>query len=51
MKTLFIALIISVLIVAVLITLLIRQEQQSMLKLRNLFISVVRKFDSWQMMR
>lgn len=51
MKTLFFALVISVFIVALIISLLVRQEQRNMYRFKDLCIRLVQKFDSWQMMR
>lgn len=51
MKTLFFTLVISVLIVAIVVSFLVRQEQKSMYRFKDLCIRLVQKFDSWQMMR
>lgn len=51
MKTLFFTLVIAVLIVAIIVSLLVRQEQKSMYRFKDLCIRLVQKFDSWQMMR
>jgi hypothetical protein len=51
MKTFFFAVVISVLVIALIVTLLIRQEQQSMYRLKDVCIRLMQKFDSWQMMR
>ncbi|WP_168208887.1 hypothetical protein [Chitinophaga sp. XS-30] len=51
MKTLFFTLVISVLIIAVIVSLLINQEEKNMYRFKDLCIRLVQKFDSWQMMR
>lgn len=51
MKTLFFTLVISVLIIAVIVSLLINREEKSMYRFKDLCIRLVQKFDSWQMMR
>lgn len=51
MKTLFFTLVLSVFLIALVVSLLIRQEQKSMYRFKDLCIRLVQKFDSWQMMR
>lgn len=51
MKTLFFTLVISVLIIAVIVSLLINQEEKNMYRFKDLCIRLVQKFDSWQIMR
>lgn len=51
MKTFFFAVVLSVLVIALIVTVLIRQEQQSMYRLKDVCIRLMQKFDSWQMMR
>ncbi|WP_177230355.1 hypothetical protein [Chitinophaga sp. CF118] len=51
MKTSSFILLLCVLFVALLLTFLVRKEQRSINKLSNTFIRLLRKFDSWQMMR
>lgn len=51
MKTFFLAVVISVLVIALIVTVLIRQEQKSMYHLKDVCIRLMQKFDSWQMMR
>ncbi|QJB30293.1 hypothetical protein HF324_02605 [Chitinophaga oryzae] len=49
MKTLFIILILMALLAAVIATFIIRREQEN--NIGNKFLRLIRKFDSWQMMR
>lgn len=49
MKTLFIILFVTVLIAAFIATYFIRKEQEN--SIGNKFLRLIRKFDSWQMMR
>ncbi|WP_212003478.1 hypothetical protein [Chitinophaga sp. HK235] len=49
MKTLFIILFLAVLLAAVIATILIRKEQEN--NVGNKFLRLIKKFDSWQMMR
>ncbi|MBC9913297.1 hypothetical protein [Chitinophaga varians] len=49
MKTLFIILVLIALIAAVIATYMIRREQEN--NIGNKFLRLIRKFDSWQMMR
>jgi len=51
MKTLCLLLLMVVLSVALLVTFIVNREQRSMNRLGNTFIDLIRKFDSWQMMR
>lgn len=51
MKALFFTLVLSVLIIALIVTLLIRREQRDMHRFKDLCIRIMQKFDSWQMMR
>lgn len=51
MKTLCLMLLIVVLSVALLVTFLVNREQRSMTRLGDTFTKLLRKFDSWQMMR
>lgn len=51
MKTVFFTLVIAVLIVALVVTFLVGQEQRDMHRFKNVFIRLMQKFDSWQMMR
>lgn len=49
MKTLFIILVLMALLAAVIATYVIRREQEN--NIGNKFLRLIRKFDSWQMMR
>lgn len=49
MKTLFIILVIVAVLAAVIATYIIRREQEN--NIGNKFLRLIRKFDSWQMMR
>ncbi|NSL87431.1 hypothetical protein [Chitinophaga solisilvae] len=49
MKILCLILIVTVLFVAAIATYLIRREQQN--NIGNKFLRLIRKFDSWQMLR
>ncbi|MBC9929587.1 hypothetical protein HGH92_00955 [Chitinophaga varians] len=49
MKTLFIILVLIALVAAVIATYMIRREQEN--NIGNKFLRLIRKFDSWQMMR
>ncbi|SKA31704.1 hypothetical protein SAMN04488128_103526 [Chitinophaga eiseniae] len=49
MKTLFIILVLMALLAAVIATFVIRREQEN--NIGNKFLRLIRKFDSWQMMR
>jgi hypothetical protein len=51
MKLLFFTLVISVLVVALLVTYMVKREQTSMYRFKDLFIRMMQKFDAWQMMR
>ncbi|UYQ94785.1 hypothetical protein MKQ68_06730 [Chitinophaga horti] len=51
MKLLFFSLVFSVLMVALLITYIVKREQASMYRFKDLFIRLMQKFDAWQMMR
>ena len=51
MKTLSIILLLIMLVGAILVTYLVKKEQRSMNRLSGRFIDLIRKFDSWQMMR
>lgn len=51
MKTLCLLLLMVVLSAALLVTFLVNKEQRSMSRLGNTFTDLIRKFDSWQMMR
>lgn len=51
MKLLFFTLVISVLAVALLVTYMVKREQTSMYRFKDLFIRMMQKFDAWQMMR
>lgn len=51
MKTISFILLLAVLSVVLIITFLVKKEQRSMNRLSNNLINLVRKFDSWQMMR
>lgn len=49
MKTLFIILVLMALLAAIIATYVIRREQEN--NIGNKFLRLIRKFDSWQMMR
>lgn len=49
MKTLFIILVLVALLAAIIATYVIRREQEN--NIGNKFLRLIRKFDSWQMMR
>lgn len=51
MKTICLILLMAVLCIALIATFLVNKEQRSMSKISNTFIKLIRKFDSWQMMR
>ena len=51
MKTVFFTLVIAVLIVALVVTFLVSQEQRDMHRFKNVFIRMMKKFDSWQVLR
>ncbi|WP_346320198.1 hypothetical protein [Chitinophaga sp. YIM B06452] len=51
MKTVFFTLVIAVLIVALVVTYLVSQEQRDMRRFKDIFIRLMQKFDSWQVMR
>ncbi len=48
MKTLFIGIVVSVLLIAVIIVLLVKQEQRDMRRLRDTCIGFSRHLESWQ---
>ncbi|MBO9153948.1 hypothetical protein ACFOTA_17145 [Chitinophaga sp. GCM10012297] len=44
-------LVIAVLVVALIVTFLVNREQRDMHRFKNVFIRMMQKFDSWQMLR
>lgn len=51
MKTLFFVLLLAMLAAAFVATYFVNKEQRSMNRLSDTFLNLIRKFDSWQMMR
>jgi hypothetical protein len=51
MKTLFFVLLLAMLAAAFVATYFVNKEQRSMNRLSDTFLTLIRKFDSWQMMR
>lgn len=51
MKLLFFTLVFSVFIIALFITYLVKREQTSMYRFKDLVVRLMQKFDAWQMMR
>jgi hypothetical protein len=51
MKTTCLMILLAVLSIALILTFLVNKEQRSMNRVSDTFIKLIRKFDSWQMMR